>query len=172
VESRSQQIDGPWGANDNRARKFTDDTPSNKVYRHCKSMILRQTKFIIIICASLFCYSQAKAGGEAYVSSETSVTGGTIVGKDTRFIAIRELDTNKLMRFFFIEGIARIEGGDSAGETEVIVDDQTATPDKLKVGMRARVVFYTSVEPSPEGEKTKWMKSVKAISRAKQKPAE
>lgn len=137
-------------------------------------MILRQTKFIVIICASLFCYSQAIAGGQVDVHSETSVTGGTIVRKNDSTglssITIKELDTNKLMRFFFMEGIARIEGGDSAGETEVIVDNQTATSDKLKVGMRAQVVFYTSVE-AWKGEKTKFMKSVKAISGGKHKPA-
>jgi hypothetical protein len=140
-------------------------------------MILFQTKLVVIVSAGLFYYSQAIAGGFVDVRSETSVTGGTIVRKDDSSsslasITIKELDTNRLMRFFFMEGIAVIEGTDNdAGETEVIVDDQPATPDKLKVGMRAQVVFYTSVKPW-KGEKTKFMKSVKAISLGKQKPAE
>jgi hypothetical protein len=142
-------------------------------------VILRQTNFIVVVCAGLFWCSQAIAGRSIHVSSKTSVTGGTIVRYDYDkkdhlpiSITIKELDTNKLIRFGFIKRLnafVYVEGSGDAGDTEVIVDDQTATPDKLKVGMRAQVVFYTGKEGLGfEGDK--FIKSVKAISRAKQKP--
>jgi hypothetical protein len=137
--------------------------------------IFTRARFIVIVCATLFCCSQAIADGEFDVSSETSVTGGTIVRKENAStITIKELDTNKLIRFVFIEGEASVVvvqgSSDYAPATKVIVDDQPATPHKLKVGMRAQVVFYTYTDEM-NGEKTNFIKSVKAISPGKQKPA-
>jgi hypothetical protein len=89
-------------------------------------MILRQSKFIVIICAGLFCCSQAIAGGIFMVSSKTSVTGGSIVrigGEelDVYEITIKELSTNKLMDFYFLNGDFQVEGRDYLKGTEVIV---------------------------------------------------
>jgi len=105
---------------------------------------------------------------------ETSVTGGTVVRKDDSSITIKELETDELRRFLFIDGGIFFETADDGvqhfADTEVIVNDQTTTKDEIKVGMRAQIVFYTSVEPWKD-EKSKFMKSVKAISGGKQKPA-
>jgi hypothetical protein len=138
-------------------------------------MILRQTKFIVIVCASLICCSQAIAGGYVFHSTfETFVTGGSVVRKDDSSITIKELDTNRLIRFFFIHsGISFTANGNprETPDTEVIVDDQTTTKDKIKIGMRAQIVFYQGGEDLGSKEKN-FMKSVKAISTGKQKQAE
>lgn len=133
--------------------------------------IFTRAKFVVLVCAGLFCCSQAIAGGRlVHTSSETSVTGGTVVRKDDSSITIKELDTNRLIRFFFIHSSIFFATPDHGApqhfaDTEVIVDDQTTTKDKIKVGMRAQIVFYSSGEDN-------FMKSVKAISGGKQKPAE
>src|SRR5262249_27999148 len=93
--------------------------------------IFAHARFGVIICVGLFWCSQAIAGGRAQVSFKTSVTGGTIVRNDGSSMSIKELDTNRLIEFFFnMTGEVRVKGGDDAGKTKVIVDEKPATPDE------------------------------------------
>jgi hypothetical protein len=137
--------------------------------------IFTPARFVVIVCAGLFCCSQAIGGGRfVHTSSDTSVTGGTVVRKDHSSITIKELDTNELILFLFIDKeiffATNTHGVEHFPDTQVIVNGQTTTKDKIKVGMRAQIVFYSSGRDKFSGDN--FMKSITAISAGKQKPAE